>query len=319
MSRARRRTSPASRFSLRNSPSPSAASIRICAWPRKSSLDLRQPPPYTQDAIPTAMNSEVDAVLQAAETVAWAKLVDRPLCDACLGRLVGKAGHGLTNTERGRTLRQRFQVEAGGPCYLCGDLLVEIDKFADLAAAKLEGWDFHTFLVGSKVDPEVLAREELLWTQLGAPNAEGIKSELNREIGKRLEERFGKPAEFARPDVVAIIDTAFDSVLVEVNPLFIYGRYRKLLRGIPQTRWPCRRCRGKGCDHCGGRGKMYETSVEEVIATPGLAQTGGARGAPPRGGRGEGGPRQPRPRGPPPPPGEEAPPPAGHPRGGGTP
>jgi len=222
------------------------------------------------------MNSEVDAVLQAAETVAWAKLVDRPLCDACLGRLVGKAGHGLTNTERGRTLRQRFQVEAGGPCYLCGGLLFEIDKFADLAAAKLEGWDFHTFLVGSKVDPEVLAREELLWTQLGAPNAEGIKSELNREIGKRLEERFGKPAEFARPDVVAIIDTAFDSVLVEVNPLFIYGRYRKLLRGIPQTRWPCRRCRGKGCDHCGGRGKMYETSVEEVIATPVLAQTGGS-------------------------------------------
>src|SRR5439155_23056436 len=106
--------------------------------------------------------------------------------------------------------------------------------------------------------------------------AEGIKSELNREIGKRLEARLGRAAEFSRPEIVAIVDTAFDSVSVEVNPLFIYGRYRKLVRGIPQTRWPCRRCRGKGCAHCGGRGKMYETSVEEMIAAPVMAQTGGS-------------------------------------------
>ncbi|MBU0497148.1 MAG: tRNA pseudouridine(54/55) synthase Pus10, partial [Candidatus Thermoplasmatota archaeon] len=48
----------------------------------------------------------------------------------------------------------------------------------------------------------------------------------------------------------------------------IYGRYRKYQRGIPQTRWPCRVCRGKGCQRCNNTGKMYPTSVEELIAIP---------------------------------------------------
>ena len=222
------------------------------------------------------MTTALEAVLQVADTLAVGGIRDRSLCDACLGRLVGRAGHGLTNSERGRAIRERLTIDGGGPCSLCGGLLGEVDKFAALAAAKLAPWDFRTFLVGSKVDPEVVAREELLWTTVGAALAEGIKSELNREIGKRLEARLGRPAEFSRPDIVAVVDTAFDSVNVEVNPLFIYGRYRKLARGIPQTRWPCRRCRGKGCAHCGGRGKMYETSVEEMIAGPVMAQTGGS-------------------------------------------
>ncbi len=222
------------------------------------------------------MSSPLEEALRAASPLAWTKLGDRALCDACLGRLVGKAGHGLTNPERGRAIRGRFEIPSAGPCWVCGGLLGEVDKFADFSATKLEPWEFATFLVGSKVDPGVLAREESLWAELGTAHAEAIKSELNREIGKRLEERFQRPAEFVRPDVVAIVDTAFDSVAVTVNPLFVYGRYRKLVRGIPQTRWPCRRCQGKGCEHCGGKGKMYETSVEEIVAAPVMFQTGGS-------------------------------------------
>ena len=221
------------------------------------------------------MASPLDDVLKAAEAMAWPKLGSRPLCDACLGRLAGKAGHGLTNAERGRALRAVLPAMEAGPCWLCGGLLAEVDKFADLAAAKLAPWDFRTFLVGSKVDPEIAAREEALWAELGATMPEAVKSELNREIGKRLCDRLGKEPDFSRPDVVAIVETAFDVVEVQVNPIFVRGRYRKLVRGIPQTRWPCKRCRGKGCEHCGGKGKMYETSVEEVVAAPVMAQTGG--------------------------------------------
>jgi tRNA pseudouridine synthase 10 len=222
------------------------------------------------------MSSALEEMLLAGSSIPWTKLEDRALCDACLGRLVGKGGHGLSNPERGRALRERFGIRGTGPCWLCGGLLSEVEKFADLSAAKLEPWEFATFLVGSKVDPEVVAREESLWADLGTEHAEAIKSELNREIGKRLEQRLHRPAEFTRPDILAIVDTAFDSVSVTVNPLFVYGRYRKLVRGIPQTRWPCRRCQGKGCEHCGGKGKMYETSVEEIVAAPLMAQVGGS-------------------------------------------
>src|SRR2546425_8235732 len=222
------------------------------------------------------MASATEEVLGAAATMPWSNLGEPALCNPCLGRLVGEAGHGLSNSERGRALRERFPVPVGDPCWLCRGLLAEVDKFADLVARAFAPWEFATFLVGSKVDPEVLAREESLWAALGAVPAEAIKSELNREIGKRIERGLGKAAEFARPDIVAIVDTAFDAIEVQVNPLFVYGRYRKLVRGIPQTRWPCRRCRGKGCGHCHGKGKMYETSVEEIVAAAVMAQTGGS-------------------------------------------
>ncbi|MCI4330215.1 MAG: tRNA pseudouridine(54/55) synthase Pus10, partial [Thermoplasmata archaeon] len=53
------------------------------------------------------------------------------------------------------------------------------------------------------------------------------------------------------------------------------GRYRKLDRSLPQTRWPCRACGGIGCDRCSGTGKTYPTSVEELVAEPFLRATGG--------------------------------------------
>src|SRR5207247_6414489 len=69
--------------------------------------------------------------------------------------------------------------------------------------------------------------------------------------------------------------TACDIVYVQMNSLYLRGRYRKLVRGVPQTRWHCRRCMGKGCARCGGAGKMYPTSVEEVIANEVLRESGG--------------------------------------------
>src|SRR3989454_3882383 len=241
----------------------------------------------------------MDDILAAAATVDWARLGERRVCDACLGRLVGKAGHGFANPERGRAVRDvRRLPTPSDPCWVCEGLLGEILKFADLAAAALAAWDFQTFLVGSKVDAEGAAREESLWAELSLAQAEPLKAGVNREVGKLLAASTGKVPEFHRPDVTAVVDTQFDVVEVDVAPLFVYGRYRKLSRDIPQTRWPCRRCQGKGCAHCGGKGKMYDTSVEEIVAAQLMAQTGGGRPALPRGGGGEGGARHLRDAGP---------------------
>ena len=216
----------------------------------------------------------MDEVLAAAQAVDWSGLGARSLCAACLGRLFGKLGHGHTNAERGRAVRARATVPEG-PCWLCAGLLDEVDALAALAARKLEPFEFDTFLIGSKVDPEVAAREESLWKDLALTHPEPVKAELNREIGKRVAVITGKEPDLGDPDVVGIVDPAFGHVAVQVNPLFLRGRYRKLVRGIPQTRWPCRRCRGKGCERCGGTGKMYPTSVEEVIAAEVMREAGG--------------------------------------------
>jgi tRNA pseudouridine synthase 10 len=108
-------------------------------------------------------------------------------------------------------------------------------------------------------------------TQLG----ESIKAEFNREIGKRVSLKLGKEPEFSRPEMVAVVDTMYESVEVQSSPLYLYGRYTKLSRTIPQTRWPCRQCGGKGCKRCNDTGKMYQTSVEEIIGKVALRHSKG--------------------------------------------
>lgn len=216
----------------------------------------------------------MDEVLAAAKDVDWSKLAGRSICDACLGRLFGKLGHGHTNEERGRAVRG-IAAAPEGPCWLCEGLMSRYDALARLAAKKLAPWDYDTFLIGSKVDPEVRAREESLWSELGLVHPEAIKSEVNREVGKRVCDLTEKEPDLGNPDLVAVVDTSFDHVDLHVNPLYLRGRYRKLVRGIPQTRWPCKRCMGKGCARCGGTGKMYPTSVEEIIAGEVMRESGG--------------------------------------------
>jgi tRNA pseudouridine synthase 10 len=216
----------------------------------------------------------VEEILIAAGSVDWRALGDRTLCDSCLGRLFGKLGHGFTNAERGRMIRE-LAADGGGPCWLCGGLAARYDELAQLVARKLEPWEFETFRIGSKIDFEMAAREESLWAELGLTGPEPLKAEVNREVGKRVSDLLGKEAALESPDVVAVLDTGFDHVDLQVNPLYLRGRYRKLSREIPQTRWPCRRCRGKGCVRCGGTGKMYATSVEEIIAAEIMRESGG--------------------------------------------
>jgi len=207
---------------------------------------------------------DVDAILAYGE-----------VCDACLGRFFGKRSHGLTNQERGRALRVARAIErhqpyqdCAGDCIICGGLLSDLDLWADRVVAALEGLDYGTFLVGTRVPPLLAECEEMVWSDLSLTHAEPLKSELNREVGKRVSSRTGHEVDFRHPDVVVLLDIAGGTVEVQVSPLFVYGRYRKFERGIPQTHWDCRSCRGAGCERCGFTGKQYRDSVEELIAGP---------------------------------------------------
>ncbi|MBN1109837.1 MAG: tRNA pseudouridine(54/55) synthase Pus10, partial [Methanomassiliicoccales archaeon] len=202
------------------------------------------------------------------------RVQDRDLCDHCLGRPFAHVGTGTTNQRRGAELRaliDEHRASRGlGPmvhchCWLCEDIFDQVPRFAEAVVRKLEEVQYDNFLVGTRVDPMVQAREEELWSVVGQEFAEPIKSELNREIGKAVFAINGKEVEFKNPQVVALVDTRFAHVELDVAPLFIYGRYRKLSREIPQTKWPCRVCQGKGCPRCSGTGKMYPTSVQELI------------------------------------------------------
>jgi tRNA pseudouridine synthase 10 len=197
------------------------------------------------------------------------RALQRPLCNHCLGRLFASVSRGLSNDQRGEIVRSSLPGSTAPPtdsseCYVCKGLFLELEKFAGLAVKASEGLEFNNYLVGTKVDAELREREEAFWTEVGAAETESIKTELNREIGKLLENKLGKQVEFTNPDMVYLVDTQFDRIVLDVAPLFVYGRYRKFSREMPQTRWMCRECRGKGCPRCDGKGRMYDTSVQDM-------------------------------------------------------
>jgi tRNA pseudouridine synthase 10 len=85
-------------------------------------------------------------------------------------------------------------------------------------------------------------------------------------LGKKIEGQTGKTVEYRKPEMTLIINPFDEEVKIQVNPLFVAGRYRKLVRDIPQSKWFCYSCRGKGCEKCGWTGKMYPESVEELVS-----------------------------------------------------
>ena len=198
------------------------------------------------------------------------------LCDSCLGRLFRQIKKGSTNKQKGTLIRNNLKQSKkthAKDCWLCEGLTGETDHFVDLISDALKEYEFDTFLIGSKIDEDIVEREKELWDFISSEDFEPIKMEINREVGKILEEKLGKTVDFEKPDITVIVDTAFDVVNLQIRPLFIYGRYKKFERGIPQTKWPCRICRGKGCSSCNYTGKMYETSVEELISKKALKRT----------------------------------------------
>lgn len=218
--------------------------------------------------------------LLAADVVARAAgaLARGPLCEACLGRLAARVETGLANEERGRLLREAVGAAAALPeaCSVCEGLLAEIPAFAELALEALAPFELATFLVGTKVDEGVAERERELVEAVGAgETSEALNSNLNREIGKLVAARRPELAvDFKDPQVTVVVDTRFDIARLTHGGLFLYGRYRKNERGIPQTIWLCNRCRGRGCVDCNNHGKMYPTSVQETIAGPALEASG---------------------------------------------
>ena len=220
------------------------------------------------------------------------KILEQPVCDHCLGRQFGQLLSGTDNEERGQTLRKliamsidreklseedkridisnfcgidfhyiKDKLPEKKTCSVCNGIFERIDKIVTNIEKISKGLEFRTFLIGTKVSSQLLSNEENLWESVGIDWAEQIKAELNREIGRRVESRLKKKFDPKNPEVVFLVDISTEKISVSINPLFTYGEYQKLVRGIPQTKWPS----GK-----------YKISVEQIIAKPFMKSTKGA-------------------------------------------
>lgn len=187
-----------------------------------------------------------------------------PLCDACLGRLFAKVDTGLANTDRGRLVREAVaaspsaqacpsaEASLSAPaCHVCHNLFDTIDPWAVRAEAALGSVESETFAVASHADPRIVRREQALWDDVGGDLAEPYKQHFNRSLGTRLWQATGREPDLARPEVIVLVDHRTGGVTLRIEPLFLAGRYRKLVRGLPQCRW-----------------KAWPTSIQDIVGEP---------------------------------------------------
>ncbi len=207
------------------------------------------------------------------------------ICDNCLGRIGAQALSGYSNKDRGRMFRaalamaleagEEFQYDPGNfhgfkfrlksvktekpkKCYLCEGFFDDIDLFAGKIRKSLGKIEFDSFLVGTRLSKEMRKSEEALWDKIGIEYCEPIRAEINREVGKRLEKLLRRKADLKNPEIAVILNLEDSSVKIKTNPLFVFGYYKKLARGIPQSKWD-----------------KYKTSIEQIVAKPLMKLTGG--------------------------------------------
>ncbi len=242
-------------------------------------------------------------------------LTEHPLCNHCMGRQFALLGYGVKNEQRGEAIKllltmkghqlalskdktgiallkavashgsfdmardvlKRFKkrAQAKKPCFLCEMKFESIEMLADKALGKLRDYEFTTLLVGVELPLEVAEKEDEFKAYFNITYGESMKGQFSRDIGKRICEIIGKEVDYQTPDIVILVNPFTSHVRLQINPLYVAGRYRKLARGIPQSRWLCRECSGQGCEKCNWTGKRYPESVEELVGIPLLEATQG--------------------------------------------
>ena len=237
------------------------------------------------------------------------KLIDKiaevlkvPICDNCLGRITaGQLLSGIDNKKRGKIIRHfvaflidsgeklnvdfsnfygikfhnvKLKVEKREKCYICNNFFDEdLKKIAKKVIEKIRKYEFKTFLIGCKPTNEMLKKEEEFFEKIGIEFVETIREEIDREVGKIISKKLRKKVDYKNPEIVVILDLENETIRLQIKSLFVYGKYKKLVRGIPQSKWICNICKGKGCIRCEGKGKLYPTSIQEIIEKPLLKAT----------------------------------------------
>ena len=199
-------------------------------------------------------------------------------CDHCLHRVAGRRTE-ETGAEAGATLRKEAfardkeleSSEIPELCPLCENLFEDVENIVERIVEQTGELDHGTIQIGVHVPKDLIQEEDRIRTRHGASGSRPLKASFTESIQMGIRQRMDG-VEFVkeRPDLMILIDCLTLRVDVDIRPVFIYGRYRKLERGIPQTRWPCRACRGRdgGCESCEGSGLQYLDSVQDLIGEP---------------------------------------------------
>ncbi len=196
------------------------------------------------------------------------------ICPRCIGRTLGRFKSDLPNI----TLHQfetlpdsiKQMTVDKDQCDLCHGIVDKVLRGVRSIIDDIQSIEFNSFLVGTSFKTDLFTNADKLLSKYGFSPLT-LKHEINREVGLMISQLTNKDVDFNSPDLNIIIEIkGLEKIRFRTKPksLYFYGRYKKLIRGIPQTKWPCSICKGRKCEKCEYTGFQYRTSVEQIIAAP---------------------------------------------------
>ena len=207
-----------------------------------------------------------------------AHIIKLGVCDHCLHRIGGRRTKN-SGSEGGKEIREDAHArdpdiaKFGAPelCPLCEDLFDDVGNIVSRVAESVSGVQHSTMQFGIHLPKDLIQEEDRIRSRHGAPGSRPLKAAFVDAIQADLSNLLSNVS-FVKenPDLMIRVDGLTLRVDIDIRPVFLYGRYRKLSREIPQTRRPCRACRGRdeGCESCQGTGLQYPDSVQDLIGEP---------------------------------------------------
>ena len=193
-------------------------------------------------------------------------LKEYDLCDNCLGRFFISS----TNLSSGKTLGNKIRKSVNSrvvtKCYICKNLFSNMVHYAKTIHNASIGYEFSTFVVGAILKQSIIERDDKLRSKFHLRGVDGIKTAVTRELVKKFARKTKTSIDHLSPDITFTINFRSGQCNVKSRSIFLYGRYSKGKRGLPQKEESCQDCKGKGCIFCNNHGIVSFDSIEGKIA-----------------------------------------------------
>ena len=208
------------------------------------------------------MLEEYDKIILQSKFI----LKECDLCDNCLGRFFINSAHLSSGKRLGNKIRNSINSRAATKCYVCKNLFSNADLYVRMMQNASIGYEFSTFAVGAILKQSIIERDDRLRSKFHLRGVDGIKTAVTRELGKKFVKKTKKRIDHLSPDITFTINFRTEQCNVKTKPTFLYGRYIKDKRGLPQKGESCKDCKGKGCIFCNNHGIVSFDSVEGKIS-----------------------------------------------------
>ena len=188
------------------------------------------------------------------------------LCEYCAGRIISKLAGKSSSKLLGKKHLKKFDKRSNKKCYICKNIFESLDSMLSNIYEKSSSIDFKTFNLGLTLRPSFLERDDYLKSKFKIKGIENIKFGLSTEMVKKISRRTKSKRIINDPDLFIQANFKDESCIIRTKPIFVYGRYNKKIRKLPQKQMPCKSCNGVGCHNCNFKGLENTESIEGKIS-----------------------------------------------------